>query len=63
MGFDWLTVATVPIDRQPIGGVIFKNITGGLNWISPPVIDVEIFNQSDVNLLKLNLNAMNYSAS
>ncbi len=60
---DWLTAATVPSDRQPIEGVIFKNLTDGLNQISPSVIEVEIFNQSDVNLSNLKLNAKNYSVS
>ncbi len=53
-------MATVPSDRQPIGSVIFKNLTAGLNWISPAVIDVEIFNQSDVNF---EINAKKFSVS
>ncbi len=60
---DLLIAATVPSDRQTIGGVIFKNLNGGLNWISPSVIDVEIFIQSVVNLSNLKLNAKNYSMS
>ncbi len=60
---DSLTEATVPSDRQPIGGVIFKNLTVGQNWISPSVIDVEIFNQRNVNFSILKLNANNYLVS